>query len=450
VSGKTVVETAIANESASRFRLTEGTPLHNSYAKEIFGFLCENKNVNEILHGNEDFINSLRLSSLTKDFLRLFKKTNTISINTTISTKDFVQHWGKVNENTSSSYSSRHFGHYIAASHSKHLSEIHSMFVHIGFNSTAEILRWEKALSVMLEKEPGVLKVSKLRAILLLEADYNFGTKLIFAKRMMSSLEEQQKVPQEQFARKSHAAIEVALNRRLVSDISRQSRLPTAIMGADAAHCYDRIGHVFSILACLWAGIPLCSAQALFRPIQNMKVFIRTGYGDSDIFYGGDKEKPFQGSRQGNGAGPAIWLLVIVFLFRMMIKKDRTATFKAPMSRQTLNIAGLAYVDDTDLVSSGVGKTEKQIVTHLRKMARLWHSSLIVSGGSLRPEKCYWYFLRFTWKKGIPHLIKEQENYSMSLSRDQQAPEIKYLPPNKAQKVVGVFINPDGSSNEQF
>jgi hypothetical protein len=81
-----------------------------------------------------------------------------------------------------------------------------------------------------------VLKVAKLRAILLLEADYNFGTKLIFAKRMISSLENKNQVPQEQFARKSHEAIEVALNRRLVSDISRQSRIPTATMGADAAH----------------------------------------------------------------------------------------------------------------------------------------------------------------------------------------------------------------------
>ena len=104
---------------------------------------------------------------------------------------------------------------------------------------------------------------------------------------------------------------------------------------------------------------------------------------DSGSCHSCDKDKPFQGSRQGNGAGPAIWLLVSVFLFKMMIKKNRTATFQAPMSQTKLIIAGLAYVDDTDLVSSGLRKTEKQTVTHLRKMARTWHSSLIVSGGSL-------------------------------------------------------------------
>ena len=114
-----------------------------------------------------------------------------------------------------------------------------------------------KYLSEMLEKEPGVLKVAKLRAILLLKADYNFGTKIIFAKIMISKLEDKGQVLQEQFTRTAHEAIEVALNRKLISDISRQSIIPTAIMGEDAAHFYDRIGYDFSILACLWAVIPL-------------------------------------------------------------------------------------------------------------------------------------------------------------------------------------------------
>ena len=70
-----------------------------------------------------------------------------------------------------------------------------------------------KSLIINVRKFSGVLKVAKVRAILLLEADYNFGTKLIFTKRMITSLENKNLVPQEQFARKSNKAIEVALNR---------------------------------------------------------------------------------------------------------------------------------------------------------------------------------------------------------------------------------------------
>jgi hypothetical protein len=41
----------------------------------------------------------------------------------------------------------------------------------------------------MLEKTPGVIKVDKLRAILLMEADFNFFNGLMFAGRMMRQAE---------------------------------------------------------------------------------------------------------------------------------------------------------------------------------------------------------------------------------------------------------------------
>ena len=116
----------------------------------------------------------------------------------------------------------------------------------------------------MLEKEPGVIKVEKLRAIMLLEADFNLGAKLIFGKRMIDDLEAENKIPDEQFARKSHESIEVALNRRLTSDFSRHRRMPIGIAGADAAHCYDRVSHIFAIMECIWAGVTLEAAQAHF------------------------------------------------------------------------------------------------------------------------------------------------------------------------------------------
>ena len=40
-------------------------------------------------------------------------------------------------------------------------------------------------LTVMLEKIAGLALVSKLRAILLMEADFNMHNKLIFGKRML-------------------------------------------------------------------------------------------------------------------------------------------------------------------------------------------------------------------------------------------------------------------------
>jgi hypothetical protein len=49
----------------------------------------------------------------------------------------------------------------------------------------------------MLEKTKGVIQVDKLRAILLLEADFNFYNGLMFAKRMMDRAKENSWIPNE-------------------------------------------------------------------------------------------------------------------------------------------------------------------------------------------------------------------------------------------------------------
>ena len=43
----------------------------------------------------------------------------------------------------------------------------------------------------MIEKLPGVTLVNKLRAILLMETDFNFGNRLIIGKKMVQGLEKE-------------------------------------------------------------------------------------------------------------------------------------------------------------------------------------------------------------------------------------------------------------------
>jgi hypothetical protein len=46
---------------------------------------------------------------------------------------------------------------------------MHAVFVDIAINSGYSPKRWQKGLTVMLEKKQGVILVNKLRAILLME-----------------------------------------------------------------------------------------------------------------------------------------------------------------------------------------------------------------------------------------------------------------------------------------
>ena len=101
----------------------------------------------------------------------------------------------------------------------------------------------------MLKKIKGNINVEKLRGILLIEADYNFVSKLLIGVRLMESVENRQGFPEELGgSRKRHEAVDIALNRKITSDIMRQSRRPGAISGVDAASCYDRIVHSIVIL----------------------------------------------------------------------------------------------------------------------------------------------------------------------------------------------------------
>ena len=92
-------------------------------------------------------------------------------------------------------------------------------------------------------KKAGVILVNKLRAILLMEADFNFGNKVI-SRRIAEITEKYGTLAQEQYgSRKGHRAIECALNKRLTLDILRQLRWAGALCSNDLKSCYDRIAH---------------------------------------------------------------------------------------------------------------------------------------------------------------------------------------------------------------
>ena len=73
----------------------------------------------------------------------------------------------------------------------------------------------------MLEKVAGNINVQKLRAILLLEVDFNAMHKIIFNNRLIPSIEADKAIPMEVIGgRRSQAATHLALNKKLIADIT--------------------------------------------------------------------------------------------------------------------------------------------------------------------------------------------------------------------------------------
>jgi hypothetical protein len=109
------------------------------------------------------------------------------SVNGLISRERWQQQWKKVKEDTSSSQSGLHFGHNIAGTDCDYISQFHALRVLPALKKGIALERWSKGLSVMLEKMFGVRLVSKLRAILLMEADFNAMNKEVYGVWMMDN-----------------------------------------------------------------------------------------------------------------------------------------------------------------------------------------------------------------------------------------------------------------------
>ena len=78
-------------------------------------------------------------------------------------------------------------------------------------------------MSVMLEKTFGVTLVTKLRAILLMEADFNATNKILYGVRMMGQARSYNLMPDEIYSEKNRMADDGTLAKTLFFDTVRQS-----------------------------------------------------------------------------------------------------------------------------------------------------------------------------------------------------------------------------------
>jgi hypothetical protein len=93
-------------------------------------------------------------------------------------------------ENTSSSPSGRHYGHYKAILSDDGICLVHARMMCMTFLHGFTPLRWQKALDVMLEKDIGDPKISRLQIIVIVEGDMNLVMKVIWNKRLVPVAEQ--------------------------------------------------------------------------------------------------------------------------------------------------------------------------------------------------------------------------------------------------------------------
>ncbi len=107
-----------------------------------------------------------------------------------------------------------------------------------------------------LEKTPGCRLVSKLRSILLMEADFNCANKIVFGNRMLTNVRRYGFMPDEIFSERNRTAGESTMSKVLFYDVVQQTRLSGGISSVDADNCYDRVAHAIASLVFRAFGTP--------------------------------------------------------------------------------------------------------------------------------------------------------------------------------------------------
>jgi hypothetical protein len=446
------MERVLLTENAARFNQAGNSPFLQPPLAQVVGHYADN-NALEVLSNTTAPI-------VTNDFytnlvLQAIDHPNIVHpIQVEMSSSSFAQGWLKCREHTAAGPSGLHFGHFMAACKHPQMREIECSMANFPLRSGYSPERWQHGVEVMLLKQFNNFHVSKLRAILLFEADFNFNNKRIGRSLMWQAEDMGWLAPEQYGSRRSHSAIDHCLNKRLSFDLLRQYRQSGAICVNDMKGCYDRIVHSVAALCMQRWGMPKAPIRMMLHTIQHLKHYVRTAFGKSDSYFEANKVHPvaIQGIGQGNGAGPQIWAAISTLLLDILRKQQMGGYFISPITQKQLHLVGYAYVDDTDIITTDNEQNYIHTTNNIQQCIDTWQGIIHATGGQLEPAKTYWYLINFTWTKGKWRYSTIPETpMQLTMNNNSSSPiRLERLEVTEARRTLGVRLAPDGNNQAEF
>ena len=450
---KAHIESACIHENKLKYRQTENTPCMQRPLINDLGYLGLTNTATSIINGT--YTCPIAAPLYSREFFAQFTQ-EAISFPpppNIMTTESFINGWKKMKEETSAaSFTGIHFGHLKAASLDPTLADFEAAISHIPYATGYNPSQWKKSICCMIKKKADVDLVTKLRTIVLTEADFNFNNKKL-GREGIQHAEKNNLIAKEQYgSRKGMKSIDHALNKRLLYDIIRQTRKPGALCSNDAKSCYDRVLHSITMLAFRRLGFPIPPVECMLRSIQEMKHYIRTTFGDSQTYFSSQSNSiPFQGILQGNGAAPTIWVLISTPLLNMLRSANNGAHLQSSISKEPNHVVGFAFVDDTDLVcfrQEEINLTE-EIMLDMQTGIDRWEGGIKLTGGAIVPEKSWIYPIDFGFEPSGQWYYKHTDSITQRFTvRDHtgQRRDLDKIEPDQGKETLGVLLAPDGNN----
>ncbi len=185
---ETVEQTIFSDVHKKRYTLAGEAPICNDKLFEDFGRTAMTPASCAVLDGT--YVSLPNSDAATLELfaeiahIRRLVPAGLVSI--IITSEQWKQYWKIVNEETLLSESGLHFRHYIVGFKSDVILHYCASQVTVTLVHAIQLKRWSRGLSLMLEKTLGVILVTKLCAILLMEGDCNATNKIVYGIRMLN------------------------------------------------------------------------------------------------------------------------------------------------------------------------------------------------------------------------------------------------------------------------
>ena len=162
----------------------------------------------------------------------------------------------------------------------------------------------------------------------------------------------------------------------------------------------------------------MSAIAAYLKCLQTMTIHLKTGFGLATKGYSGTSSKPFMGLTQGSSASPPVWTAVSTLIVNAYKREGHGVSLQSGWSNKRQEIAAIPFVDDTDLLHRPRHHIDslEQLVSWIQEATTYWAHLLQATGGNLKPSKCYWYLMTYTFKGGIASLASTKELNQVSLN----------------------------------
>jgi exonuclease III len=477
----------LLTRNQNHFGQAHGTPFTIPPLSDQLGFCANTEASRDILQGNFDDTQLDENVQLLLRHLRQVGEMESEPARPTITEEEYIAKLQVWSENTTTSPSGLHLGHYKALigrhSHSldapdhavppefatirdelnfkqRAMRLLHLQLLNYALERGYAYQRWKTVANTILFKDPDNYRIHRTRVIHLYEADYNMALGIKW-RAAMHQAEDLKCLNEGQYgSRPNRRATDPVLLEEIQYEISRATRTPLAITSYDAMACYDRIIPSVAMLASRKYGVPESVTTMNAKTLQDAKYRLKTEMGLADKGYSHDPNgRPIYGTGQGSGNSPAIWCFVSSTLFDCYDEQAYAAHYADPTRNLEVQLGMTGFVDDcggqvTERSGDAVDERER-LRSKVEHNAQSWTNLLSASGGALELTKCSCHMIQWQFtNQGSPVLVPSNSSNPLQVNVTDPHTKIHHqvqmLSPYAAHKTLGHYKEPAGTQNPQF